>query len=189
MITITLLGCEGILSEEISKKLTKNLAKAINVDINQIIFIGADSFISHNGQEQTRFLINLKIELPNKYNKKEIKSKILDELLPILKNYAIHQRILFDFFDEANENIFLDPDYPQYMNDSNMVKVQNEQDDEVDDDAYSEDEEDYNEPYMDDIISQFDEYIKKHPNASSDEVYKALTEIREEVTDKHKSKD
>ena len=38
---------------------------------------------------------------------------------------------------------------------------------------------------MGDIIGEFDEYVKKHPNASNREIYEALSGIREEVTSRH----
>lgn len=38
---------------------------------------------------------------------------------------------------------------------------------------------------MGDIIGQFDEYIKKHPDATNEEIYQALSGIREDVTEKH----
>ena len=38
---------------------------------------------------------------------------------------------------------------------------------------------------MGDIIGEFDAYIQKHPDATNDEIYQALTEIREKVTEKH----
>ena len=54
--------------------------------------------------------------------------------------------------------------------------------DEEEVDEYSEE---YEEPYMGDIISEFDEYIQKHPDATNEEVYEALSGIRESVTRRH----
>ena len=34
-------------------------------------------------------------------------------------------------------------------------------------------------------VGEFDAYIQKHPDATNDEIYQALTEIREKVTEKH----
>ena len=70
------------------------------------------------------------------------------------------------------------------MTDKNMVKAEEAHDHEHEEevDEYSEE---YEEPYMGDIISEFDEYIQKHPDATNEEVYEALSGIRESVTRRH----
>ena len=50
-------------------------------------------------------------------------------------------------------------------------------------------EEEMDEPYMGNILSRFDEYIKDHPNATNEEIYQVITDIRKEEEDKHNHKE
>ena len=71
------------------------------------------------------------------------------------------------------------------MTETNTVKTDADNHDE---DEKTE-EQMYDEPYYGDIISEFDEYIKEHPDATDKEVYEVLSGIREKVTaEHHKSK-
>ena len=38
---------------------------------------------------------------------------------------------------------------------------------------------------MGDILSEFDNYIREHPDATNREVYEALSGIREDIKNKH----
>ena len=71
------------------------------------------------------------------------------------------------------------------MTENNVVKAEDAHDHDHEDDDDQSYSEEYEEPYMGDIIGEFDAYIQKHPDATNDEIYQALTEIREKVTEKH----
>lgn len=182
MIIISIYGMDYYEAIAKTKKLHKPLLEAYGIQDDELEFFAPESFIIHDGYEQTSFRLNIRVEAPEQYKDKE--QKVKEILLEGLKDVAIHFRILFTYFDPAHEYLSIDDTYPKYMNDSNTVKAETEEEA----DAKEEDqeyEETHEEPYMGDIISQFDAYIQEHPNASNDEVYRALTEIREDVTAKH----
>ena len=180
MIIISLLGMDSIYAIDVTKKLHKPLVEAFGCEENELMFFAPQSFLIHNGIEQTSFHLNIEIEAPYDYEdrEQEIKAALIDNLSDV----AIHLRIVFKYFDPERETLLLDETYPEYMTEDNTVKAAHHHHDQEEIDEYDEEDE---EPYIGDIIEKFDAYIKEHPNASSDEVYQALTEIREEVTDEH----
>ena len=180
MITVSILGMDYYEAIRRTKPLHRKLVDAYGIEENELEFFAPESFIIHDGFEQTSFRLNIKVEAPEEfmYKEEEIAAIIKDAL----KDVAIHKRILFTYFDPIHEYLDIDESYPEYMNDDNTVKAEDEHDHEEEEQEYRET---YEEPYMGDIISQFDEYVQEHPNASNEEVYKALTEIREKVTASH----
>lgn len=184
MITITIFGYDALACEKLSKDTTKDICKEYKITENELLFIGVNSFICHNGQEQTSYRLDVEISAPKSFKNKVLENDVINILLPYLKEISIHQRFVFTYFDENNEYNFIDDDYPLFLTQDNMVKAESEEES-VDNDI-TDDEEEYNEPYMEDIISQFDDYIRKHPNASNEEVYKALTCIRDDISSKNK---
>lgn len=182
MITVSILGMDYYEAITRTKSLHKRLVGLYEIDDNELEFFAPESFIIHDGFEQTSFRLNVKVEAPYDYADKE--EEIKDAIFEELKDVAIHIRVLFSYFEPEHEYMHIDEDYPLYMSEKNTVKADNHDHDEEDEEEY--DEENYDEPYMGSIITQFDEYIKKHPNASTQEVYDALTNIREEVTEQHK---
>lgn len=182
MIIVSLLGMDRYEAIEKTKKLHQRLVEAYGIEDNELEFFAPDSFIIHDGMEQTSFRLNVKVEAPFDDQDKEdiVKDIIFDEL----KDLAIHIRVLFTYFDPEHEYLKIDDSYPEYMSEKNTVKADCHDDDD-DEETRQDEEETYDEPYMGDIISEFDEYIKKHPNATNEEVYQALSGIREKVTASH----
>lgn len=182
MIVVDIMGIDTILAISEEKKVHQDLANIYEIDEEDLIFRALEGFIIHNGVEQTSFLLDLKIQAPTEYIKKEEEVKAY--LFNAFKDVSIHKRILFTYFDEERETIFKDDDYPLYMSDKNVVHIQHENEEE-----YDEYEETHEEPYMGEILSEFDNYIKEHPNADEKEVYEVLSGIREKVTEnKHHHK-
>ena len=182
MITVSLLGMDYYLAIEATAKLHNALLSIYRIKDEDLIFFAPDSFLIHDGIEQTSFRLNIKVEAPIGYEDKE--REVRDFLFSAMKEYAIHILILFTYFEPEHEYLQIDETYPEYMTDKNMVKAEEAHDHEHEEevDEYSEE---YEEPYMGDIISEFDEYIQKHPDATNEEVYEALSGIRESVTRRH----
>ena len=174
MIVIDIMGIDTIQAISEEKKVHRSLAEIYSVDENDIIFRAIEGFIIHDGVEQTSFLLDIQIQAPKELEDKEESVKLF--LLDSFKDVSIHKRILFKYFDSEKEFVFKDDEYPLYMTDKNVVHIENHCQEE-------EYEEKYEEPYMGDILSEFDNYIKDHPDADEKEVYEVLTGIRERVTE------
>ncbi len=183
MITVSILGMDYYEAIAKTKLLHKKLVEAYNIEDDELEFFAPESFIIHDGFEQTSFRLNIKVEAP--FDDADKEEEVKDIIFESLKDVAIHLRVVFTYFEPEHEYLKIDDSYPKYMSEKNTVKADNHDHDEHEEEE--EDEANYDEPYMGDIISEFDEYIKKHPNASNEEVYKALTGIREDVTAKHQN--
>lgn len=182
MITVSLLGMDYYQAIEVTKKIHSRLVEIYRCKDEDLLFFAPESFLIHDGIEQTSFRLNIRVEAPDNYMDRE--SEVKEALFDALKDVAIHFRVLFTYFEPEHEYLKIDDTYPEYMTEKNVVKAEDEHDHdhEDSDDDYSEE---YEEPYMGDIIGEFDTYIQQHPDATNDEIYKALTEIREKVTDRH----
>lgn len=180
MITVSILGMDFYEAISKTKALHKKLVEAYQIEDDELEFFAPESFIIHDGHEQTSFRLNIKVEAP--YGEEDKETFVKDIILEGLKDVAVHFRIVFSYFDPEHEYLSIDDSYPKYLNDHNTVKAEEDHEDE---EEQQNEEETYDEPYMGDIISEFDEYIQAHPNASNEEVYQALTGIREKVTAKH----
>ncbi len=186
MITVSLLGMDYYQAIDVTKKIHNRLVEIYRCKDEDLVFFAPESFLIHDGIEQTSFRLNIRVEAPDMYMDRE--SEVKEALFDALKDVAIHFRLLFTYFEPEHEYLKIDDTYPEYMTEKNVVKAEtddehdhdHEEDD--DDDSYSEE---YEEPYMGDIIGEFDAYVQNHPDATNDEIYKALTEIRERVTEKH----
>jgi len=183
MIIVTLLGMDTYQAIDETRKLHPILVKAYSVKDEELEFFAPEGFIIHDGVEQTAFRLNITVEAPKEYQGKE--KEIKDLLFFALKDVAVHFRVLFRYFDPKDEYLKLDDTYPTYMTDSNTVKAEKEHNDQIEEENRKNFEEEAEEPYMGDIIGEFDKYIKENPNASDKEVYEALMGIRKDVTDKH----
>lgn len=183
MITITLKGMDIYLAIAQNKKFHNKIAEIYDVNPEEIEFFATEGFVIHNGIEQTSFRLNIEVEAPEEFEDEDLEIKVKDALIEGLKDVAIHFHIVFRYFNPSHEYMSIDEDYPLYMTDSNTVKAI---DPEAEHDHEHEEEiEDGEEPYMDDIIAEFDEYVKEHPNATNKEVYEALAGIREKVAEDH----
>ncbi len=182
MITVSLLGMDYYQAIDVTKKIHSKLVEIYRCKDEDLVFFAPESFIIHDGIEQTSFRLNIKVEAPEMYMDRE--SEVREALFDSLKDVAIHFRLLFTYFDPEHEYLKIDDTYPEYMTENNVVKAEDSHDHEEEDDDQSYSEE-YEEPYMGDIIGEFDAYIQKHPDATNDEIYQALTEIREKVTEQH----
>lgn len=183
MIIVSLLGTDPYNAINYTKRIHKGLTEIYGVDDNDLEFFAPESFIIHNGMEQTSYHLNVRIEAP--YGLQDREEAVTDYLKDAFKELAIHVRILFAYFDPEHEHVFFDKDYPAFMTESNVVKADSHDEEEQEEEA---DLEEAEEPYMGDIIGEFDAYVREHPNATDREVYEALTGIRKDVNDRHRKK-
>ena len=169
MITVSLLGMDYYHAIDVTKKIHSRLVEIYRCKDEDLVFFAPESFIIHDGIEQTSFRLNIKVEAPEMYMDKE--SEVRDALFDSLKDVAIHFRLLFTYFDPEHEYLKIDDTYPEYMTENNVVKAEDAHDHDHEDDDDQSYSEEYEEPYMGDIIGEFDAYIQKHPDATNDEIY------------------
>ncbi len=164
MVLVSLRGYDHIELIHITKSLHKGLAEILGCNREDLVFYAPESFIIHEGAEQTSFFLDIGIEGPEKYRGKE--DEIVEFLKKALEDVVIHFRVLFTYFDEADERVFFNEEYPRFMNDSNTVKV-DEHDHDGEEEEYEEEEDDV---YYGNILGAYDSYMAEHPNATTKEI-------------------
>ncbi len=182
MIIVSLLGTDPYNAIDYTKRIHKGLTEIYGIDSNDLEFFAPASFIIHDGMEQTSYHLNVRIEAP--YDLQDREEAAVNYLKDAFKDLAIHVRILFSYFDSEHEHVFFDSDYPAFMTESNVVKADSHHEEAEEEEDFAEEEE----PYMGDIIGEFDAYVREHPDATDREVYEALTGIRKDVNDRHRNK-
>lgn len=181
MIIISLLGMDHYNAIDVTKKLHQGLVEIYGCEDDELLFYAPQSFLIHNGVEQTSFILHIDVDAPETYISKE--EEVRDFLSESLTDIAIHFHFNFRYFAPEHEHLVANEDYPLYMTEDNMVKASVQDDDDFDtDDNF---DEEYEEPYMDEIMEEFDTYLQAHPDISIDEVYKKISEIRETVIARH----
>lgn len=147
MITVTLLGCDRYVAMQLSKESQKKLADLYEVDINEIIFYAPESFLIHNGVEQTSYQLSIVVHAPIRFS--VIEKNVADFLSKACNDYAVHICIRFNYFDADHEYNYLDLDYPRYITETNMVNF-DEDEGEMSDDEEGED------PYLGNAFEALD---------------------------------
>lgn len=182
MIIISLLGMDQYYAIDVTKKLHHELINIYGCKDEELLFFAPQSFLIHNGIEQTSFVLEVRIDAPEIYKDKELRVK--DYLTSALQDISIHFHFLFNYFRPHHEYLVKNEDYPLYMTEENTVKASVQEEENDEDSNYSEE---YDEPYMSDIMEQFDNFLQSHPHASNSEVYHAITNIRDDVSKSHHS--
>lgn len=156
MIFITIEGADQYLAMEFSKDIEPKIIKALNIKENEINFICPESFFVHNGQEQTSFHALITIKLPTKF--KDRQQELISIISKDIKSLSVHSHFLFIYFDEENEYDNIDNEYPLYLSEDNMVKVNDEEENKEDE-----------EPYTGNIFEELDNFVASHPEMSKEE--------------------
>ena len=83
MITVSLLGMDYYLAIEATEKLHNALLSIYRIKDEDLIFFAPDSFLIHDGIEQTSFRLNIKVEAPIGYEDKEreVRDYLIDRVL------------------------------------------------------------------------------------------------------------
>lgn len=156
MINITLIGQDIFLAAEIDKGMLKSLAKLYEVKEEEIIVSAHESFLYHDGVEQTSYHLLVRVEASKKYGACE--ELVAKYLLHYLKKYAIHIRVYFVYFSEENYYEEINEDYPLYLKESNIVE---------EDFPDSSQEEEDEEIYHGNIFEEFDKLVKEQEEKDS----------------------
>lgn len=121
----------GRLNETIHEK----VASAFGIKDEDLIFQASDSFVFYKGHEQTSYNVYIKVEAPVELSLEE--EKVASILMNETKNYAMHVRILFSYFDESHYYERISRQYPEFITTSVEAHLDENYDEEGE---YTEDE-------------------------------------------------
>ncbi len=160
MIIVKLLGIDQYQAEDYVRALHAQFAQIFETDEKEILFYAPDSYLIHKGIEQTSYVINIEIEASEKY--KPLENKASEYIAKLFMNQiSVHVRIIFNYFDEDREHIFLNEDYPLFMSDENMAHFEMEDED--------------SEPYLG---NAFEDYEKRVEEKEKEQGIKELERLK-----------
>ncbi len=151
MITIDILGLDQYITGTYSKNHTRNLASLFETSEDNVSFYAPNSYIFHNGVEQTSWNTLLRIHAPKKYEVFE--KKVAKYLLETLKEFAINISIEFYYYDVEHHYAYNNDKYPHFLSDDNLVNIEEE--------VLDEDEELYEGNIFEDFEAKLNDAKKK----------------------------
>jgi hypothetical protein len=113
MIIMHFNGLDMFLVGELNEKIHSKVARAYEVADEELVFSASDSYVFFKGHEQTSFNLVIKVECPVKY--KVYEEKIAELLLEETKNYSVHTRLLFTYYQEGNYYERINSNYPEFI--------------------------------------------------------------------------
>lgn len=122
MITISILGLDQYVTGHYSKDHTTNLASLFETSEDNISFYAPNSYIFHNGVEQTSWDSIVRVHAPTKF--KVMEEKVAKYLLQTLKDFSINVAVEFYYYENENRHAYVNKDYPRFIKDDNMVNVE-----------------------------------------------------------------
>ena len=128
MIRITVVGLDQYTVGHYSHSHTKNLASLFETKEEEIVFVASDEYVFHEGVEQTSFQALIKVEAPEKYE--PLEDKVAEYLLKTFVDFSIHLSVVFSYFHGHHEHNFVNPTYPRFIKDDNLVNVEESDEDE-----------------------------------------------------------
>ncbi len=124
MITIDILGLDQYVTGTYSKNHSKNLASLFECSVDDISFYAPNSYIFHDGVEQTSWNTIVRIHAPERYVVFE--KKIAKYILETLKEFAINISIEFYYYELEHHYAYNNEKYPHFLSDDNLVNVEEE---------------------------------------------------------------
>ena len=125
MITISILGLDQYVVGTYSKNHTKNLASLFETNLDNISFYAPNSYMFHNGVEQTSWNTLVRIHAPHKYE--VLEKKVAKYILETLKEFTINLSIEFYYYEEEHRYAYNNEKYPHFLTEDNVVNVEEEE--------------------------------------------------------------
>ncbi len=125
MITISVLGLDQYVVGTYSKNHTKNLASLFETKMDNISFYAPNSYMFHNGVEQTSWNTLVRIHAPHKYE--VLEKKVAKYILETLKEFTINLSIEFYYYEEEHRYAYNNEKYPHFLTEDNVVNVEEEE--------------------------------------------------------------
>lgn len=122
MITITFLGLDPYTAQHISKDLYVKLGEVFHCQPEEIIVIGSEAMLFHNGVDQTLWHSLIHVNAPSSYQ--QYQAAVAKLLLSAIQTHIIHGAVEFYYYEPSNRIESLDDQYPRYVTESNLVNVE-----------------------------------------------------------------
>lgn len=151
MITVIFYGLDEFVVGRLSRELSPSLAKLYEVDEDEINFVAPNNMVFHNGVEQTSWNIIIHVHAPLKVS--VLQDEVATYLVKAIGDIAINKVVEFYYYSQDNRYESINPDYPRYITESNVVNSDEEYCEDDDDDCCEGEDED--EIYTDDIFKDF----------------------------------
>lgn len=119
MITISILGLDQYVVGHYSSEVSQRLAKLYETSNDEIMFYAPDSFLFHDGVEQTSWNVLVRVSAPAKF--KRLQDVVAKFIIGTLEGVAIHIAVEFSYFKDEDRYEKINRDYPRFITDENLV--------------------------------------------------------------------
>ena len=152
MITLTYLGLDQFVVGHLSREITPLLASLYECSEDEIDFVAPNNIVFHNGVEQTSWNTLVRVHAP-------LKVKVLEDqaakiIMDTTVGPTINVAVEFYYYSQDNRYEKINPDYPRFITDENLVNTEPD---------YCEDD--------DDDCCDHDHHHELHEGEESDEIY------------------
>ena len=130
MITITMYGLDQFVVGNLSRELTPLVAKLYEVDESEVNFIAPNAMVFHKGTEQTSWNILIQVNAPKKVS--VLQDQMAQLMLHGIGEVAIHVAVEFTYYSQDNRYTKINPDYPRFISDENLVGLDDEYPEDID---------------------------------------------------------
>ena len=124
MVTINIYGLDQFVAGELSQRISKDVAKIYEMDVDDIHFISSNNMVFHEGNEQTSWRVFVEVNAPKKV---EVLQEQMSRLLShYISEVAIHVEILYKYYSVDHYYQKINNDYPLFLEDKNLVNFEDE---------------------------------------------------------------
>ena len=124
MITLTINGLDQFVVGRLSREMTPALAELYECDQEEILFVAPESMVFHNGVEQTSWNAIVRVDAPMKV--RVLEDQAAELIMRLVKGPTINVQVVFYYFSEDNFYELINDDYPRFIEDDNLVNIENE---------------------------------------------------------------
>lgn len=158
MITVSFLGLDSYVVGRFSKDATRKLAVLLRTSVDEILFYAPDSFLYHEGVEQTSWQALITVDLPK--SKAKFAQDVAEFLLDETSDFIIHAQVEIRFFEDANVYKRINREYPLFLTGDQL-------DNDVEDEEESENDNPYPNLYEGNVFAGHEDALK-HVGAPSE---------------------
>ena len=135
MITIIVLGIDPYLLRDLSRDLTKPLSSLCEVSEDDIDFYAPEGLLVHKGVEQNTWNVKVRVVAPRKVQ--VLQKQIAKTIAEFLSHAVIHITIVFSYYLSDEREVFINKEYPLYMDEKNSVIFETTSEEEEGEEVYT----------------------------------------------------